>query len=158
MEVLICTGESRQLRCVGWERPEKTCLFRALFPKMHVPNCRSDPSQSSWPTSGFSWAPLMTWSAVTSLKKKTHCFWLHHMVCGTLVPWHGIEPASLALEAWSLNHWTTREVPIVTSDFSCCGEGQWRRLLERDKKFGLTLNGISLGGRVFRFLSICRFV
>ena len=58
------------------------------------------------------------------------------------------------LEAWSLNHWTTREVPIVTSDFSCCGEGQWRRLLERGKKFGLALNGISLGGRVFHFLSI----
>ena len=29
--------------------------------------------------------------------------------CGILVPQPGIEPA--ALEAWSLNHWTPREVP-----------------------------------------------
>ena len=34
------------------------------------------------------------------------------MACGILVPWPGIEPMSLALEAWSLNHWTTREVPV----------------------------------------------
>ena len=30
---------------------------------------------------------------------------------GVLVPWQGIEPESPALEAWSLNHWTPREVP-----------------------------------------------
>ena len=34
------------------------------------------------------------------------------MARGILVPWPGIEPMSLALEAWSLNHWTTREVPV----------------------------------------------
>ena len=28
-----------------------------------------------------------------------------------LVPWPGIEPGSLALGAWSLSHWTIREVP-----------------------------------------------
>ena len=28
-----------------------------------------------------------------------------------LVPWPGIEPAPPALEAWSLNDWTTGEVP-----------------------------------------------
>ena len=32
-----------------------------------------------------------------------------------LVPWLGIEPTPPPLEAWSLNHWTTREVP--TSHF-----------------------------------------
>ena len=31
--------------------------------------------------------------------------------CGILVPWPGIKPISSALEAWSFNHWTTREVP-----------------------------------------------
>ena len=31
----------------------------------------------------------------------------HHMACGILVPW----PA--AVEAWSLNHWTDREVPYI---------------------------------------------
>ena len=30
--------------------------------------------------------------------------------CGILVPWPGIESMLPALEAWSLNNWTTREV------------------------------------------------
>ena len=34
-----------------------------------------------------------------------------NMACGILVTWPGIEPTSSALEAQSLNHWTTREVP-----------------------------------------------
>ena len=38
-------------------------------------------------------------------------FWPHCMACGILVPSPGIEPTSPALEVWSLNHWTTREVP-----------------------------------------------
>ena len=29
-----------------------------------------------------------------------------------LVPWPGIEPRVTAMEAWSLNHWTTREAPV----------------------------------------------
>ena len=36
----------------------------------------------------------------------------YYMACGILVPWPGIEPAPLALEAWSLNHWATREFPL----------------------------------------------
>ena len=48
---------------------------------------------------------------------------LCHMACGILVPWAGIEPMTPALEVWSLNHWTTREVPkflecLSTSVFS----------------------------------------
>ena len=31
--------------------------------------------------------------------------------CGILVPRPGIEPVPPAVEAWSLNHWTAREVP-----------------------------------------------
>ena len=33
--------------------------------------------------------------------------------CGMwdLVPWPGIKPCPLALGAWSLSHWTTKEVP-----------------------------------------------
>ena len=38
-------------------------------------------------------------------------FWLRCMACGILVPRPGIKPVSPALEAWSFNHWTTREVP-----------------------------------------------
>ena len=33
---------------------------------------------------------------------------------GILVPQPGIKPAPPALEVWSLNHWTTREVPSVS--------------------------------------------
>ena len=32
--------------------------------------------------------------------------------CGILVPRPGIEPMRPALEAWSLNHWPAREVPV----------------------------------------------
>ena len=32
------------------------------------------------------------------------------MACGILVLQPGIEPTPLAVEAWSLNHWTAREV------------------------------------------------
>ena len=38
-------------------------------------------------------------------------FWPCPTACGILVPPPGIEPAPPALEAWSLNHWTAREVP-----------------------------------------------
>ena len=33
------------------------------------------------------------------------------IACGILAPWPGIELTSPALEMWSLNHWTTMEVP-----------------------------------------------
>ena len=34
-----------------------------------------------------------------------------------LVPWLGIEPRSPALGAWTLNHWTSEEVPIMLYSF-----------------------------------------
>ena len=34
--------------------------------------------------------------------------------CWILVPWPGIKPAPPAVKAWSLNHWTTRELPLFT--------------------------------------------
>ena len=37
-------------------------------------------------------------------------FWLLCPGCGILVPSPGIEPVPPGVEAWSLNHWTTREV------------------------------------------------
>ena len=33
-----------------------------------------------------------------------------HRTCGILVPQLGIEPTPPALEVWSLNQWTTKEV------------------------------------------------
>ena len=38
--------------------------------------------------------------------------WLCHAAYGILVSWPGIEPGPLAVEVWSRNHWTTREVPF----------------------------------------------
>ena len=43
-------------------------------------------------------------------------FWPYCALCGILVPQPGIKPAPPALEAWSLNHWTTREVPQLISN------------------------------------------
>ena len=40
-------------------------------------------------------------------------FWSHHMACGILVPWPGIEPTPPAVEVQSLHHWTAREVPSL---------------------------------------------
>ena len=34
-----------------------------------------------------------------------------HVGYWILAPWPGIELASLALEMWSLNHWTVMEIP-----------------------------------------------
>ena len=36
---------------------------------------------------------------------------LPQIVCGIFVPWPGIERVPFAAEAWSLNHWTARDVP-----------------------------------------------
>ena len=38
-------------------------------------------------------------------------FWLQCEACGIFVSRLGIEPVPLIVEAWSLNHWTTREAP-----------------------------------------------
>ena len=38
-------------------------------------------------------------------------FWPRCVACGILVPRPGIEPVPPPLGVWSLNHWTTREVP-----------------------------------------------
>ena len=46
-------------------------------------------------------------------------FWLCHAACGILVPRPGIKPVSPALGAWSLNHWTAREVPKAAIFIHC---------------------------------------
>ena len=39
-------------------------------------------------------------------------FWPHHVACGTLTLRLGIKPVPSSLAAWSLDHWTAREVPV----------------------------------------------
>ena len=49
-------------------------------------------------------------------------FWLCQIACGISVPGPGIELAPLALETWSPNHWTTRE---VAQDMNFCSISGW---------------------------------
>ena len=42
-------------------------------------------------------------------------FWPYHVACRILVPWPGLEPASPALEAWSLNHWAAKKVKALVA-------------------------------------------
>ena len=46
-------------------------------------------------------------------KKYVHFFFTSvcHMACGILVLQPGVKPMPPAVEAWSFNPWTTREVP-----------------------------------------------
>ena len=48
------------------------------------------------------------------------CFFGHTKACGILVLQPGIKPMPPVLEAWSLNHWTTREVPVFSLSFQDC--------------------------------------
>ena len=48
-------------------------------------------------------------------------FFFGHLsaACGILVPQGGMEAVSPVVEAQSLNHWTTREVPRVNALVKC---------------------------------------
>ena len=46
-------------------------------------------------------------------KLKKHFFWPCLITCGIFVPQPEIEPELPAVETQSLNHWTSREVPIL---------------------------------------------
>ena len=56
-------------------------------------------------------------------------FWPHCEVGRILVPPPGIEPRPLALKAWSPNHWTAREFPLLISFFKLVFIGVWLALL-----------------------------
>ena len=45
-------------------------------------------------------------------------FFTVQLCWGILIPWPGIEPVSPAVEAWSHNHWTSREV-LITISLTC---------------------------------------
>ena len=49
--------------------------------------------------------------SVCALTSLTLFFWPFPSACGILVLRPRIKPVSPALEAWSFNHWTTREAP-----------------------------------------------
>ena len=45
-------------------------------------------------------------------KHVSFSFWPQYLARGILVPWPGAQPVPPTVEAFSLNHWTTREVLI----------------------------------------------
>ena len=57
--------------------------------------------------------PLISYYSFFKIQSKWvfFFFWPRRTACGRLVPRPGIEPTPPAVEAWSPNHWTTREVP-----------------------------------------------
>ena len=57
-------------------------------------------------------------SPLRSFLKKFFNLWQCHTAYGILVLWPGIDSVPPAVEAQSLNHWTTREVPQLRS-FTC---------------------------------------
>ena len=41
------------------------------------------------------------------------CVWPYRTACGILVPQPAVKSTSPALETWTQNHWTAREIPFV---------------------------------------------
>ena len=64
-------------------------------------------------TVGFFCFALVWYFFVSLVFYFIFCFWLHCAAYGILGPEPGMESSPPAVEAWSLNHWTTREVSSV---------------------------------------------
>ena len=84
------------------------------------------------------------WKRTTfSLKKKFFfLIYAHHEACGILVPQPGVEPMPPAVEAWSLSHWTTREVLHTHTNDVACLVKNWKSdllLLQQELSFGSCL-------------------
>ena len=47
-------------------------------------------------------------------------FFFGHTTRHAELPPPGIEPVPAAVEMWSLNHWTTREFPLLVSSLKVC--------------------------------------
>ena len=58
-------------------------------------------------------SPLQVYSTHWAIRGAQSSVWTLICVMWNLIPWSGIEPGPLALGAWSLSHWTTREVPLL---------------------------------------------
>ena len=52
-------------------------------------------------------------------------FWPHHTACDILVPLPETEPVPPAVETWSPNHWTSREVLTMLFRFVHIMAGSW---------------------------------
>ena len=70
----------------------------------------------------YLWSPNFTLGLLDSL---VFFFFFGPYHIRILVLWSGIEPMPPAVEMWSLNHWTIREVPWLTSATLEQGEAHW---------------------------------
>ena len=78
------------------------------------------------------------------------------MACGTLVPRPGIEPAPLAVKAWSPNHWTARE--FTSDSFYIRCQTLW--ILHLGAEFlciPLNIFGFSVGMQLSYLEIVCNF-
>ena len=83
---------------------------RCCFPVTLLRNSAGVPTNSS-----TSWLLCISdLFARVFLPMQLLCFliWPYHTAGGILVPQLGIEPTPPELEAWSLDHWTARKVPL----------------------------------------------
>ena len=58
---------------------------------------------------------------------------MHHVACGILVLQPGIKLGPLAMKAWTLNHWTTREFPYYYYYFFEKVIGKSQQMKEAEK-------------------------
>ena len=92
-----------------WRKPDhvEPCLSLLLLPNLHVvfliilllPD-----ELASCHLCLLKWYLCFTFFKIS----RSHC-----VACGILVPWPGVGLVPSALEVWSLNHWTPREVPTT---------------------------------------------
>ena len=90
---------------LDWENPMDRGAQRASVHRVTQSRTRL----SNWAYTNLS----QKLSSIPSLNRRQGfiLFWPHRTTCGILVPWPENKPIPLALEARSLNQWTTREVP-----------------------------------------------
>ena len=84
-----------------------------FFPNYHHPRLSYHHFSLGW---------LQMFITVTFISSLGHLWFFFFFFFGCTMqhvelPWPGIEPASPAVEAWCLNHWTTREVLPILSFF-----------------------------------------
>ena len=94
--------------------PHPLSLPLLASPTLLLPNPSAEKYFSVWhpPTLLLS---LTHTETAHSLNIYIYILRLHYVACGVLFPGPGIEPKTPALGAWSLKHWTTREVPLWIS-------------------------------------------
>ena len=121
----FCTMSS-QISLPSHSSSWRTCFMECSFQRSSSEevNATSPKEQSTFTRILYCQLPTSeakSFSTVGSFNKRLeswvylHLFYFvyrpYHAACRILVPWLGIKPVPSALEARSLNHWTTRDVP-----------------------------------------------